>query len=138
MCNCQWIAVIPNLCLLIFTFYQLKSLQKLWKMLLPSKHLLVLKTSSARLQRNKTSCKGVLKTFWRHLTRRLEDMSRRFGRRFGRWKIVTLKKSSRRLEDMSWRRLGDKQNVYWRYLYLTNLNVYITNLDFSSLYLTYI
>ena len=60
-------------------------------------------------------------------------------RSLGRPKIVMLKTSSRcledmswkRLEDMSWRRLGDKQNVYWGYLYLTNLyltNLYLTNL----------
>ena len=36
----------------------------------------------------------------------------------------------------SWRRLGDKQNIYWGYLYLTNLNVYLTNLYFTNLYLT--
>ena len=40
------------------------------------------------------------------------------------------------LEDMSWRRLGDKQNVYWGCLYVTNLNVYLTNQYFTNLYLT--
>ena len=44
----------------------------------------------------KTSCKDVLKTSWRPLARRL-----------GRRKIVTLKTSWRRLEDISWRRLQD-------------------------------
>ena len=44
----------------------------------PSKHLLVLKTSSTRLQRNnftssKTSCKDVLKTSWRRLEDVLQD-----------------------------------------------------------------
>ena len=34
------------------------------------------------------------------------------------------------------RRLGGKQNVYWWYLYLTNLNVYLTNICFTNLYLT--
>ena len=54
----------------------------------------------------KTSWRDVLKTYWRH----------------------TLKTSSRRL--------GGKQNFYWWYLYLTNLNVYLTNLCFTNLYLT--
>ena len=44
----------------------------------PSKHLLVLKTSSTRLQHNnftssKTSCKDVLKTSWRRLEDVLQD-----------------------------------------------------------------
>ena len=86
----------------------------------PSRH--VLKTFSTRLQRNnfsssktvsKMSCVYVLKTPSKNL---------------GRQKIFTLK--------TSWRRLGDKQNVYWGYLYLTNLNVYLTNLYFTNLYLT--
>ena len=87
----------------------------------PSKHLLVLKTSSTRLQRNnftssKTSCKDVLKTSWRRLARR---------------KIITPKTSWRRLEDMSRRRLEDllkilwRQTKYWGYLY-TCLGIYQT------------
>ena len=82
------------------------------------------------------------------LPRRLEDVfktSRKTSsRRFGRRKIVTLKTSSRRLEDMSWRRLEDmswrrlqdlskaKKNGCWWYLYLTNLNVHLTNLCFTK------
>ena len=66
-----------------------------------------------------------MKTSWRHLARRL-----------GRRKIVTLKTSSQRLEDMSWRRLGDKQNICWWYLYLTLLSMYLTTLYFTILYLT--
>ena len=31
--------------------------------------------------------------------------------------------------------LVDKQNVYWVYLYLANLNVYLTSLYFTNLYL---
>ena len=54
----------------------------------------------------KTSWRHVLKTFWRHV----------------------LKTSSRRLVE--------KQKVYWGYLYLANLNVYLTNLYFPNLYLT--
>ena len=63
-----------------------------------------------------TSCyaEDVLKTSWRHV----------------------LKTSWRYILKMSWRRYGDKQNVYWGYLYLTNLNVYLTNLYFTNLYLT--
>ena len=126
----------------------------------PSKHLLILKTSSTRLHRkNFTSSK----TSWRRL---------------GRRKIVPLKTSWRRLEDMSWilvfktswrhvlktswrhilktswrhafrmswrhvlktswRYFRDKQNTYWGYLYtylgITNLNVYQTSLYFTNLY----
>ena len=72
----------------------------------------VFKTSSAILQRNKFNLprrlqdvlQYVFKTSRRHLARRL-------ARRLGRRKIVTLMTSSRRL--------GDKQYVYWRHLYLT-------------------
>ena len=99
------------------------------------------------------------------LPRRHEDIFKMSSRPLGRKGIVTLKTSSRRLEDMSWRRLkdmsclktswrhifktsrcfgdktssrclGDKQNFYWGYLYLINLNVYLTNLYFTNLYLT--
>ena len=64
---------------------------------LPSKHLLVLKTSLRPLQymswrRLEDILQDVLKTSWKHL---------------GRQKIVTLEMSSRRLEDMSWRRLEE-------------------------------
>ena len=84
--------------------------------------------SSTRLQRdNFSSCK----TTWTRL---------------GRWKMVTLKKtSSRHVFSKSWRyvfktfsrRLGDKQNVYdiWGYLYLTNLNLHLANLYHTILYL---
>ena len=70
----------------------------------PSKHLLVLNTSSTRLEHvlNTSSTRLQRKNFtssktsWRHLARSL-----------GRRKIITLKTSWRRLEDMSWRRLED-------------------------------
>ena len=57
-----------------------------------------LKTSSRH--NCKTSCKHVLETSWR----RLEDVLGRLiantsWRRLGRWKSITLKMSSRRLED---------------------------------------
>ena len=82
--------------------------------------------------------------------RRLEDAlkipPKRSWRRFARRKIVKRKTSSRRFEPMSWRLLQDvsktcledifKQNFYWGYLCLTNLNVYLTNLYFPNLHLT--
>ena len=81
-------------------------------------------TSSTCLQRNNFSSS---KASWRRLEdifqRRLEDILKTSLRQ----KIVTLKTSSGRL--------GDKQNVYWGYLYLTSLKVYITNLYFANLYL---
>ena len=58
----------------------------------------------------KTSWRHVLKTSWRHV----------------------LKMSWRHVLKMSAKRLGDKQNVFWSYLYLTNLNVYLTNLVFHK------
>ena len=89
-----------------------------------SKHFLVFKTStsSIRLQRNsflssKTSWKtkrcyaeDVFKTSWRHV----------------------LKTSWRHVLKMSAKRLGDKQSVFWNYLYLANLNIYITNMVFHK------
>ena len=114
---------------------------------LPSKRLLVWKTSSPRLQRNNFTSS---KTSWRHLVRRL-----------GRRKIVTLKTSWRHLENMSWRRLADMswrrledmswrclEDISWRRLEdtmernkiltgdLTNLYAYLTNLYFTNLYPT--
>ena len=97
-----------------------------------NKHLLVFKTC-LHLQHNNILS---FKTSWRWL---------------GRQKFVMLKTSSRRLKDISWRsledmswnvlktyskRLGDKKNVSWGYLYLTNLNMYLTNLYFTNVYLT--
>ena len=84
-----------------------------------SRHLL--KTSSTCLQHNNfTSCKtknyyvdDVFKTSSRHV----------------------LNTSWRHILKTSSRRLGGK-HVYWWYLYLKNLNVYLTNLCFTNLYLT--
>ena len=112
----------------------------------PSKHLLVFKTSWRGLQ-------GMPSTRLQHFfsvtifrpPRRLEDVvktsCKMSWRRLGRRKIVTLKTSWRHVLKTSWRhilktssrRLGGKQNVYWGYLYLTNLNVYI--FDLTNLYL---
>ena len=112
----------------------------------------VLKTSSTRLQRNSFSSSM---TSWRRLEdvlqRRLEDISQDILKTS--WKRKTcyaediLKTSWRHvlktfwlkiyLEDVlktclevlktSFRRLGDKQNVNWGYMYLTNLNMYLKN-----------
>ena len=120
----------------------------------PNKHLLVLKTSWRRLEdmswrrpqhifRVTIFRYSSLKTSWRHLERCL-------ARRLERRKIVTLKTSSRHLEDVlktcledmfwrrlekiSWRRLQDVSDANkWWYLYLANLNVYLTNLCFTNL-----
>ena len=89
----------------------------------------------------------VLKTFWRHVlktsSRRLEDQQM-----FAGMPLVcsfhyillqssdVLKTSWRYILKTSSRRLGGKKNVYCGYLYLTNLNVYLTNLYFTNLYLT--
>ena len=84
--------------------------------LLPSKHLLVLKTSS--------------KTSWASW-RRLEDVLQR-----NLEDILEDKKLLQKIEDMSWRCPEDMswrhfQDVLetkkWEYLYLTNLNVYVSN-----------
>ena len=99
------------------------------------------KTSSTRLQCNnfmssktswrsleevivavKTSWRHILKTSWRHVLKTS-------------WRHV-LKMSRRHVLKTSWRHYGDKQNTYWGYLYLTNLNVYLTNLYLTNLHLT--
>ena len=123
----------------------------------PSKHLLVLKTSSTRLQRNnftssKTSWRRLAKTFWRRLEDLLQDVLKTSWKTKNcyaedvlktSWRHVlktswrhVLKMSWRHVLKTSWRHYGDKQNTYWGYLYLTNLNVYLTNLYFTNLYLT--
>ena len=60
----------------------------------------------------------------------------RLPRRLERRNIITLKTSWRHVLKTSWRRLRDKQNVYWEYLYLTNLNLYLINPYVIYLYLT--
>ena len=104
----------------------------------------VLKTSSTRLQCNnllpyKTSIEDDLQrrhdVCQRHLARRPQDILKE--KKLLCW---------RHLENMSWRhvlktfwrRLGGKQNVHGGYLYLTNLNLYLTNLYLTNLYLTYL
>ena len=78
----------------------------------------VLKTSSTRLQRNNFTSS---KTSWK----RLEDVLK-----------TSCKTSWRHVLKTSWIHYGDKQNTYWGYLYLTNLNVYLTNLYLTNLHLT--
>ena len=110
---------------------------------LPSRH--VLKTSSTRLQRSnftssKTSWRRLTKTSWR----RLEDVFKTSHKTSWKTKDCyaedVLKTSWRHVLKTSWRhilktssrRLGGKQNFYWWYLYLANLNVYLTNLCFTN------
>ena len=88
--------------------------------------------SSIRLQRNnfsssKTSWRrleeisqDVLKTSWKTINCHAEDVLKTS------WRYV-LKMSWRHALKMSAKRLGEKQNVFWSYLYLTNLNAYLTN-----------
>ena len=77
----------------------------------PSKHFLVLKTSSARLQRNNFTSS---KTSWRHLKDVLED------EKLFSWRRLE-DTSWKRLEGMSWRRLQDRswrcfEDISWRHL----------------------
>ena len=62
----------------------------------------------------------VLKTSWKTKNCYAEDV---------------FKTSSRHVLKTSWRHYGDNQTSYWGYLYLTSLNVYLTNLYFTNLYL---
>ena len=71
----------------------------------------------------------VFKVSWKTKNFYAEDVLKKY------WKHV-LKTSWRHVLKTPSRGLGDKQNVYWGYLYLTNLNVYLTNLCFTNLYLT--
>ena len=128
------------------TFVRLEDVLKMY-----SRH--VLKTSSSRLQRDNFTTS---KTSWRHLAKmswgRLEDFLKASWKTKNcyaedvlktswrhalktSWRHV-LKMSWRHVLKTSWRHYGDKQNTYWGYLYLTNLNVHLTNLYFTNLYLT--
>ena len=79
----------------------------------------------------------VFKTSWKTKNCYAEDVFKTSWRHF-------LKKSWRHVLKTYWRHIfktssrcfGGKQNFYWWYLYLTNLNVYLTNLCFTNLYLT--
>ena len=93
--------------------------------------------SSTRLQRNNFTSS---KTSWR----RLEGVFKTFGKTKNCYAEDVFKTSWRHVLKLSWspiwktslKRLRRKQNVYWWYLYLTNLNVYLANLCFPNLYLT--
>ena len=89
---------------------------------LPSKHLLVFKTPWRRFQ---DLSQHVLKTSWKTKNCYAEDV------RKTSWRHV-LKTSWRHILKRSSRRLGGKKFFYWWYLYLTNLNVYLTNLCFTN------
>ena len=94
----------------------------------------VFKTSSTPLQRNNFTSS---KTSWRRLERQKNFTLKT------PWSHV-LKTSWRHVLKTSWinilktssRLLGGKKKVYWWYLYLTNLNVYLTKQCFANLYLT--
>ena len=78
----------------------------------------VLKTPSTLLQRHnftssKTSSRRPTKTSWTRLQDVFKNSRKTSSRHLGRRKIVTLKTSSRRLQDMSWRCLKD---ISWRRL----------------------
>ena len=108
----------------------------------PSKYLLVCKKFWRRLQDiSWTRLQGELSVTIFRLPRRLEDVLK--TSRKASWKV--LKTSSKRLRrkkivklKTSSRRLGHKQNLYWDYLYLTNLNLYLTILYLTNLYLTHL
>ena len=123
----------------------------------PSKHLLVLKTSSRRLQDMSSAClkrnnftsserswRRLPKTSWRRLEDILQDALKTSWKKKNcyaeevfktSWKHV-LKTSWRHVLKTSWRHYGYKQNAYWGYLCLANLSVYLANLYFTNLYLT--
>ena len=89
-----------------------------------------------------------LKTSWRYLARRLEDVLE--DKKLLRWRRLqdvlktswrhVLKTCWRHVLKMPWRRLGDKQIVYWGYVFNhglpVNLNQYLTNLYLINLYFT--
>ena len=132
------------------SFYD-SSLNKISSIFGLSKHLLVLKTSCKYVLKTSWKTKhcyaeDVLKTSWRHVLntswRHVLKMSWRLVLKTS-WRHVlkmswrhALKTSWRHVLTTSWRCLGDKQNVYWEYLYLTNLNLYLINLHLTYLYLT--
>ena len=91
----------------------------------PSKHLLVMKVSSARLRRSSfTSSKAS--------SRRLQDILQDVLKTC----LEDVLKTG--LEDVlkTQTKYGEKQHTYWLYLCLTNLNMYLTDLYFTSLCLT--
>ena len=80
------------------------------------------------------------KKLWTHPSKRLLVILQDFFKTSWKTKHCyaedVLKTSWRHVLKTSWRHCGGKQNTYWGYLYLTNLNVYLTNLYFTNQYLT--
>ena len=124
-----------------------KGIRSLFVQLLPSKHLLlfktssrhVLKTSSARLQRNnfsssKTSWRRLVNTSWRRLDDVLKTSRKTSWRRLGRRKIVTLETSWRDVLKTSWKQTKHLLGIsVSNHGLQTNLNQYLTNLYFTNL-----
>ena len=98
-----------------------------------SKHLLVLKMSSRRFQdipsRSFQHVFRVTTLSWRRLQDALKTFLEDVLNACPEGVLKTC------LEE-SWIHYGDKQNSYSGHLYLTNLNVFLTNLYFANLYLT--
>ena len=119
-------------------------------MLFHSRHSFDIETTWRRLQDMSWRCprhvfsgtifrlarrlEDVLKMPWRHL----EDISQGVlqDENLLCWRKHILKTSWRHGLKISSRSLGGKQNVSGGYLYLTNLNLYLTNQNLTNLYLT--
>ena len=102
--------------------------------MLPSKHLFVLKMPSRCLQDMSWRClQHVFSATIFRLPRRLEDILE--DEKLLRWRRLqdVLKTCLEDILRTSWRHYGDKQNTYWEYLYLTNVNVHLTNIYFTNL-----
>ena len=102
--------------------------------MLPSKHLFVLKMPSRCLQDMSWRClQHVFSATIFRLPRRLEDILE--DEKLLRWRRLqdVLKTCIEDILRTSWRHYGDKQNTYWEYLYLTNVNVHLTNIYFTNL-----
>ena len=102
--------------------------------MLPSKHLFVLKMPSRCLQDMSWRClQHVFSATIFRLPRRLEDILE--DEKLLRWRRLqdVLKTCLEDILRTSWRHYGDKQNIYWGYLYLTNVNVHLTNIYFTNL-----
>ena len=102
--------------------------------MLPSKHLFVLKMPSRCLQDMSWRClQHVFSATIFRLPRRLEDILE--DEKLLRWRRLqdVLKTCLEDILRTSWGHYGDKQNTYWEYLYLTNVNVHLTNIYFTNL-----
>ena len=126
----------------LFTYVKLlnKSVEVIVFPINTTKHFLAFKASWGRLQdMSWRRPQHVFSVTIFRLPRRLEDISQDVLKTS--WKTKNcyaenvLKTCLEEFLKTSSRRLGDKQNVNWGYLYLANLNVYLTNLYLTSLYL---